>query len=58
MAEEPKKRRSSHVLEYLKKQQEAHEAAKAEHEKSGGDTPFPDFSPEFGLGGLTGDSKK
>lgn len=47
MAEEPLKKRRSHVLEFLKKQQEER-AAQAE--ESGGDQPFPDFHSELGLG--------
>lgn len=49
MAEE-RKRRRSHVLDLLTKQQEEREAAEAENPESGGDSPFPDFASELGLG--------
>lgn len=41
-----RRKRRSHVLEYLQKQQED---AKAAQEESGGDQPFPDFASELGL---------
>ena len=57
MTNEPRRRRS-HVLEYLQKQQEEREAAEAENPESGGDQPFPDFHTELGLDGGAGDGEK
>jgi hypothetical protein len=47
---EERKRRNSHVLEVLKKQQEERATQEAE---SGGDQPFPDLRSELGLGKST-----